>query len=146
MLSGFFIRRWAEHGDGGVAWFSESLPWRVRPQRLERKDANFILESILRCQLIDIRIPTKVASICDDNDLFVMSVTVDRASENLKACRFFCGFIDSVLQQPRMLFHPELCAMHGVALVKAGSFVLKQVSVALYSFTRWLRMSKITSR
>jgi hypothetical protein len=65
VLSGELPLRWAEHGTDGVAWLSKPLPWRVRPQRLERKDASFIVGPILRCLTVDIRIPTDVASVCD---------------------------------------------------------------------------------
>jgi hypothetical protein len=41
-----------------------------------------------------------------------------------------------------MVFHADPCALHGMDLVKALAAPVKAIMSALYSLTRWLRVSK----
>ena len=127
-------------------WHCTSEAWRIKPKRLEHATADFLLEALLSAMPIDFRKPADIKAITNDNDCFIFSATLDRASNNLLSCRWLCGWIESELKQPKVIFHPELCNLHGTALVKNRATCLKDVAASLYSFTRWLRNSKNHSR
>ena len=91
---------------------------------------------------IDFRRRAYIEAITDSKDCFIFSATLDRAANNLVSCRWLCGWIESELKQPRVVFHPELCNLQGTALVKNRATSLKEVAAALCSYTRWLRNSR----
>lgn len=144
MISGSLHAAIAErHPDEqGLIWREEAEPWRVRPVRLESTGTNFLIEALLMSMPIDLRKLGDVESATLNNECVVFTCTMDRASNNLLLCRWVCGWIESELRQRNLVFHPELCNLHGTALVKNRATSLKEVASALYSYTRWLRASR----
>lgn len=133
-----FTASQAEHG---ITVSVESSPWRVRPLRLEGTNADFLLEAVLRSLPIDLRTRDALHDLCCNNDWCVFTMVLDRASANFAACRWLCGLIAVEFRVKTCLFWMEPCAAHGVSLVKCRAKVMKDLSAALYSMTRWMRIA-----
>ena len=142
MASGNFHLSYSQGSHENPTWHRMLEPWRVKPTRLESTSANFLLEFLLEVLPIDFRDVSNIEYIGAVNDAFVFTVTIDRASSNLSLCRWFCGWLEIEVNGVIIIFHVELCNLHGVSLVKNRATDQKTIAAALFSYTRWLRGSK----
>ena len=117
-------------------------PWFARSLRLEAQDANFILAGILKSLPFEFDSPDSMNELMMNYDVMIISVGMDRAAANQVVVRWMCDHAYHRLQHPNLLIHVEPCALHGIALVKSRAKVSRSVAAALFSFTRWVRISK----
>ena len=110
---------------GGDGEPQKPVPWHRRALRLEGQDTNYLLEALLRSLPVDLRDVGLINRVMTNCKVFVLVVTIDRAKHNLLSCKWLCGWVASFLRQPRIIFHPELCALHGLALVKCKAAPMK---------------------
>ena len=134
-----FVARSADDGPGTISHYATA--WRVKPLRLEGTDTDFLLEAVMRSLPVDFRSIDAAAEACEKHDWFICSTVLDRAASNLACCRWFCGHFESELRQGNLLFWMEPCAAHGISLVKGRPKIMKDLSAAMYSMTRWMRIS-----
>jgi hypothetical protein len=115
-------------------------PFFSRTMVVEEMSANYLLEGVLRSLPFAFEDKEHMVALLARTDLFVFSVTVDRASANLSAAAWLAHHSS---QLPRTILPwAEYCAAHGVALVKGKAPLLKCLATALNSFTLWMRFSR----
>ena len=134
-----FVARSADDGPGTISHYATA--WRVKPLRLEGTDTDHLLEAVMRSLPLDFRSIDAAAEACEKHDWFICSTVLDRAASNLACCRWFCGHFESELRHGNLLFWMEPCAAHGISLVKGRPKIMKDLSAAMYSMTRWMRIS-----
>ena len=134
-----FVARSADDGPGTISHYATA--WRVKPLRLEGTDTDFLLEAVMRSLPVDFRSIDAAAEACEKHDWFICSTVLDRAASNLACCRWFCGHFESELRRGNLLFWMEPCAAHGISLVKGRPKIMKDLGAAMYSMTRWMRIS-----
>ena len=104
--------------------------------------ADFLLEAVLRSLPLDLLDQDKMRTVLANHDFALFGIAVDRASANTLACRWLCDYVYNTLKLKRLFVHSEPCSLHGLALVKGRCVSMKQLSSALYSFTRWIRIGR----
>ena len=103
----------------------------------------FLLEALLRGLPVGVADQAFQADALSRNDVFIVALTLDRASANICVAKWFCHTLWNVSGfGPRITFHYEPCALHGCALVKQRCPTSKLLAAALYGFTRWLRVAR----
>ena len=102
--------------------------------------ANALMDSAFRNLPFDIESYEEMTKLSACADAFILALTLDRASANLlsaKVIALLCTKLPCLI-----LPWCELCAAHGVALVKTKAAMVKSLSAALCSFTLWTKVSR----
>jgi hypothetical protein len=134
------VMLWTKTGTGDGIWkCTETHPYFNRSVRLAGQSAEFILEALLKLWPLNILDPCVAEQIDRDHEVFIITISCDRASANFKAISYLIGEV-LAMKLPRILIHTEPCGLHGVAIVKSRSPPLKKMGAAFYSLTRWLRV------
>ena len=103
-------------------------------------DSNTIMEALLQQFPFKLEDEEHMVAVASAADTFVFACTMDRASSNLACARFFARVCAS---HPRTILPwAELCAAHGVALVKTKAAMVKSLSSSLCAFTLWTKFAK----
>jgi hypothetical protein len=111
-----------------------SEPCVARILTAKETSANFLLERLLRC------LPFEVANMGEfarSSEAFIFSITVDRASANVKSAAWLAQQIEMCTS--RVLPWAEFCCAHGVAVAKNRAHELKELSTSMTSMTHWLK-------
>lgn len=137
VCSGFF--RTSVHERGGNTSITED-PWHARPLRLFGQDTNYILHGLATALPIGFSTRT-VEDILSKSDAFLVCIAMDRASVNFTSAAWITQWLRDEFGD-RAMVYPELCVSHGCSLVKQRCPVSKGLATSLYSFTRWLRVSR----
>ena len=127
---------------GGADQAILSDPYFMRSMVLDETSSNFILVAVLRALPFNLEDRDAVAEVCGSSNEFILSMTSDRASQNI----VIAGWVAKTCQvlPPNILPWSELCAAHGCALVKTRAPTLKSLAASLCSFTSWVRYSRNT--
>ena len=120
----------------------ESEPMLCRGLQLERQTADFLVAGLLEGMPFHLSDPVVMSTIAGTCSLMVVSFSMDRASANLAALRYFWQrLIDP--QMPTSIFpHAGPCCAHGVALVKTTPRQGKQIVAVAHTFTSSMRQWK----
>ena len=113
-----------------------------RGLQLERQTADFLVAGLLEGMPFHLSDPVVMSTIAGTCSAMVVSFSMDRASANLAALRYFWQrLIDP--QMPTSIFpHAEPCCAHGVALVKTRPRQGKQIVAVAHTFTSSMRQWK----
>ena len=112
-------------------------PYFSKTMVVHETDANTICESVLGKLPFNLESHDDMLRIVSAADTFILSCTMDRASANLVCARIIALACTSL--PVTILPWTELCAAHGVALIKSKAPMLKSLSSALCSFTLWTK-------
>lgn len=102
--------------------------------------ANILAEGLIRSLPFAFEDPEAMQALAFRSEFVVFSMTVDRASSNLTVARWAAS--TCVGLPSNILPWCEFCGAHGVALVKTKAPMVKDLAVALCSFTHWMRYAR----
>ena len=113
----------------------------VRSKVLHATSANDILAGLLPSLPFELDRAGSLDHLFQEVEAVVFCWCCDRASSNLCALEWLRREVSA--HSPRVLFHAEPCALHGLHLAKSMSPTTSGVAAALSSFSRLLRFASI---
>lgn len=90
-----------------------------RSMLLEHQSADYILEAVLRSLPFDLADRCCMQEVAGNCDHLLLTFCVDRAAANMRALSWVFEVLQGAGMPPNVFPHVELCAAHGVALVKS---------------------------
>lgn len=149
--AGMSVQVMMQHGRLQVHLFdsdgvrSMSSPLLAKGLRLEDQTADTLLEGLLLRLPVDISEPPVLQRMSSSSDFIVLSFCVDRAAANLSALKWLWSRFAAPGVSDAILPHAELCAAHGVALVKSRSALSKAVVSKAHTLSGLLRNARTSA-
>lgn len=114
----------------------------VKGLRLQSTRADDLLEAMLRSAPVDLSDTERLNDLAAKQEAMVFAWCCDRASSNLASLRWYFKQVGSPAVDVSILPFAELCASHGVALVKGRATVGKTLTQTVSSFTLLTKNSR----
>ena len=124
-----------EFGGDSCGQVVEEQPIFVKALRLQSTASDFLLEALLKCMPVDPSNAQEINAIADGSEALLLTWVCDRASSNLISLRWMFEQLNSPGVDKTILPYADLCAAHGVALVKGRAVMGKSAVQTVSSFT-----------
>ena len=115
----------------------ECQPFFVKGLQLKLQNADFLLEAMLKSMPIDPSDVDMLSDLASKQECLLLTWCCDRASANLSSLKWLFHQLASPSVDSSIMACAELCAAHGVALVKSRAVMGKSLVQVASSFT-WL--------
>ena len=125
-----------------ASWHVQHVPLTKRCLRLEAQHANALAEGVLTQLPVALEDPEAAWRLKSAHSQVLLCLGMDRASANWGVVRYLTDLTHRQALRERLLVWAEPCALHGVALVRSRCQCSKRLASALYSLSRWLRLSR----
>jgi len=130
---------WSDDATTGQA---AHCPVLRRCLRLDAQHSNALAEGVLQQLPLALEDADQALRLKAAHAMVLVSIGMDRASANWGVARYLTDLTHRQAMRDRLLVWAEPCNLHGVALVRSRCQCSKRLASALYSLSRWLRLSR----